>query len=48
MIRLTAATASGHLSVSRWGAGEPIVLLHPLAMAGELWQPVAERLTAAV
>ncbi|MEV4314191.1 alpha/beta fold hydrolase [Actinocrispum sp. NPDC049592] len=48
MIRLTAPTANGHLSVVRWGAGEPVVLLHPLAMAGELWEPVATRLAAAV
>jgi 3-oxoadipate enol-lactonase len=47
-LRLTAATATGQLSVLRWGAGEPIVLLHPLALAGELWTPVAARLTGAV
>lgn len=47
-LRLTAATATGHLSVLRWGAGEPIVLLHPLALAGELWTPLAARLTGAV
>jgi 3-oxoadipate enol-lactonase len=44
-LRLTAATATGHLSVLRWGAGDPIVLLHPLALAGELWTPIAARLT---
>jgi 3-oxoadipate enol-lactonase len=43
-LRLTAATKSGHLSVVRWGAGEPLILLHPLALAGQLWQPVADRL----
>ena len=47
-LRLTAATATGQLSVLRWGAGEPLVLLHPLALAGELWTPVAARLTGAV
>jgi 3-oxoadipate enol-lactonase len=43
-LRLTAATKAGHLSVVRWGAGEPLILLHPLALAGQLWQPVADRL----
>ncbi|MCE7002068.1 lysophospholipase [Kibdelosporangium philippinense] len=43
-LRLSAATKTGQLSVLRWGAGEPLVLLHPLASAGELWQPVADRL----
>jgi 3-oxoadipate enol-lactonase len=32
------------LSLLRQGIGEPLVLLHPLAMAGELWAPLAERL----
>jgi 3-oxoadipate enol-lactonase len=32
----------GRMAMSTWGAGEPLVLLHPLATAGELWAPVAE------
>lgn len=39
MIRQTA----GRLSLLRSGSGEPLVLLHPLALAGELWRPLAER-----
>jgi 3-oxoadipate enol-lactonase len=39
MIRQTA----GRLSLLRTGSGEPLVLLHPLALAGELWRPLAEK-----
>lgn len=35
---------AGPLSVLRHGEGTPLVLLHPLALAGELWQPLAGRL----
>jgi 3-oxoadipate enol-lactonase len=34
----------GRMAMSTWGAGEPVVMLHPLAMAGELWAPLAEPL----
>ena len=40
MIRQTA----GRLSLLREGSGEPLVLLHPLALAGELWRPLAGKL----
>lgn len=30
--------------VRRWGSGEPVVLLHPLALSGAVWEPVAGRL----
>lgn len=40
---MTRETA-GRLSLLRTGSGEPLVLLHPLALAGELWRPIAERL----
>jgi 3-oxoadipate enol-lactonase len=37
-------TTAGRLAVRRWGSGEPLVLLHPLALSGELWTPLAETL----
>ncbi|HWD04373.1 MAG TPA: alpha/beta fold hydrolase [Amycolatopsis sp.] len=40
----TTSTA-GPLAVRRWGAGDPVVLLHPLATSGELWTPLAETLS---
>jgi 3-oxoadipate enol-lactonase len=36
--------AAGPLAVRRWGSGEPLVMLHPLALSGELWTPLAEAL----
>ncbi|GLY38450.1 lactone hydrolase [Amycolatopsis sp. NBRC 101858] len=33
------------LAVRRRGAGEPLVLLHPLALSGDLWTPLAEALS---
>jgi len=42
--RRAAATGPGRLALIRRGSGEPCVLLHPLALAGELWMPQAERL----
>lgn len=36
----------GRMSTLVWGAGEPVVLLHPLALAGAVWQPVATPLAA--
>jgi 3-oxoadipate enol-lactonase len=36
--------SAGPLSVLRHGQGAPLVLLHPLALSGELWSPLAERL----
>lgn len=35
---------SGRLLVRRWGSGAPVVLLHPLALSGAVWEPVATRL----
>jgi len=37
---------SGPIAFRRSGEGEPLVLLHPLALSGEAWGPVAERLAA--
>lgn len=34
----------GRMAMCTWGAGEPVVMLHPLALAGELWAPLAEPL----
>lgn len=36
----------GQLAVRVSGAGEPVVLLHPLATSGRLWAPLAARLAA--
>jgi len=35
---------SGPMALRRSGEGEPLVLLHPLALSGEVWGPFAERL----
>ncbi len=35
-------TARGDVNVLDIGAGPTVVLLHPLAMAGELWRPIME------
>lgn len=37
-------TASGSMSFSRRGAGDPVVLLHPLALSGAVWASFADRL----
>ena len=37
-------TSRLRLAVERRGSGEPVVLLHSLAMAGAMWEHVAERL----
>jgi 3-oxoadipate enol-lactonase len=37
----TVETTHGPLAVRRWGSGAPVVLLHPLALSGELWCPLA-------
>lgn len=39
------ATAHGPIAVRRQGAGDPVVLLHPLALSGELWRPLAAALS---
>jgi 3-oxoadipate enol-lactonase len=41
---LSADGPSGRISYQRQGAGAPVLLLHPLALAGRVWAPVAERL----
>ncbi|MGH3377725.1 MAG: alpha/beta fold hydrolase [Actinoallomurus sp.] len=38
-------TANGPIAVRRQGAGEPVVLLHPLALSGDLWGPLAAALS---
>lgn len=38
-------TAHGPMAVRRQGTGDPVVLLHPLAMSGELWEPLAAALS---
>lgn len=35
---------SGRIAYRRAGTGEPVVLLHPLALAGDVWGEFAERL----
>jgi 3-oxoadipate enol-lactonase len=34
----------GRMATWTWGTGEPVVLLHPLALAGELWRPLGTAL----
>jgi 3-oxoadipate enol-lactonase len=34
------------IAYRRWGAGEPVVMLHPLALAGQAWGEFATRLAA--
>jgi 3-oxoadipate enol-lactonase len=34
------------IAYRRWGAGQPVVLLHPLALSGEVWGEFAGRLSA--
>ena len=34
-------TAHGPIAVRRRGSGPPVVLLHPLALSGEVWRPLA-------
>lgn len=38
-------TAHGPIAVRERGSGEPVVLLHPLALSGELWRPLATALS---
>jgi 3-oxoadipate enol-lactonase len=40
----TVRTPRGVVGVRRWGTGEPLVLLHPLALAGAVWAPLATEL----
>jgi 3-oxoadipate enol-lactonase len=42
-VRLVRA-AHGPIAVRRQGEGDPVVLLHPLALSGELWRPLAAAL----
>jgi 3-oxoadipate enol-lactonase len=35
----------GSMSTWTWGDGEPVVLLHPLALSGQVWQPLAATLS---
>jgi len=41
----TVETTATRLAYRRWGSGEPLILLHPLALSGELWEPLAETLS---
>jgi 3-oxoadipate enol-lactonase len=41
---LSVEGSSGRISYQRQGAGPPVVLLHPLALAGGIWAPVVGRL----
>lgn len=34
------------LALTRQGRGEPLVLLHPLALSGKLWKPLADALSS--
>jgi 3-oxoadipate enol-lactonase len=36
----------GRMATWVWGEGEPVFLLHPLALAGELWRPLGTALAA--
>lgn len=36
----------GRMATWTWGSGEPVVLLHPLALAGELWRPMGTALAS--
>lgn len=36
----------GRLAYRRRGTGEPLLLLHPLALSGAVWEPVVDRLAA--
>jgi 3-oxoadipate enol-lactonase len=38
------ATAHGPMGVRQRGSGDPVVLLHPLALSGELWRTLADAL----
>jgi 3-oxoadipate enol-lactonase len=38
-------TANGTIAVRRQGSGDPVVLLHPLALSGDLWGPLAAALS---
>lgn len=37
-------TEHGPIAVHREGGGDPVVLLHPLALSGELWRPLSAAL----
>jgi 3-oxoadipate enol-lactonase len=41
----TVKYSQGSLTTRTWGAGEPVVLLHPLALSGEVWQPLGAALS---
>ncbi|HEX5116951.1 MAG TPA: alpha/beta fold hydrolase [Pseudonocardiaceae bacterium] len=34
----------GRMAMTTWGDGDPVVLLHPLALCGELWRPLGTTL----
>jgi 3-oxoadipate enol-lactonase len=42
----TVEGASGRIALRRHGQGEPLLLLHPLALSSEVWGPFADRLAA--
>lgn len=36
----------GEMHYRKWGAGTPLLMLHPLAMAGAMWEPIVNDLAA--
>jgi 3-oxoadipate enol-lactonase len=44
--RQVVSIGQGRMVVWSWGAGEPVVCLHPLALSGAMWQPLATALGA--
>jgi 3-oxoadipate enol-lactonase len=41
----TVKLSHGSMTTRTWGGGEPVVLLHPLALSGEVWQPLGATLS---
>lgn len=41
----TVKLSHGSMTTRTWGAGDPVVLLHPLALSGEVWEPMGNALS---